>query len=77
MTCECGQAQKILVNLPDAITVQLGSLNNVWLVNIAVQIYFKNIFLFSVWVPNSEENEIKSKETVPESADEDRGFSLL
>jgi hypothetical protein len=44
----------MLVNLSDAMTVQFGSLNNVWSKNTAVQIYFKNI-LFSVWVPNSEE----------------------
>jgi hypothetical protein len=35
-------------------TVQFGSLNNVWSENTAVQIYFKND-LISVWVPNSEE----------------------
>jgi hypothetical protein len=44
----------MLVNLSDAMTVQFGSLNNVWLENTAVQFYLKT-FLFTVWVPNSEE----------------------
>jgi NAD(P)H-hydrate repair Nnr-like enzyme with NAD(P)H-hydrate dehydratase domain len=44
----------MLVNLPDAMTVQFKSLNNVWLENIAVHFYLK-INLFSIWVPISEE----------------------
>jgi hypothetical protein len=50
----------MLVNLPDAMTVQFGSLNNVWSENAAVQIYFKNI-LFSIWVPISEERKANSR----------------
>jgi hypothetical protein len=50
----------MLVNLPDDMTVQFRSLNNVWSENTAVQIYFKNI-LFSVWVPNSEERKVNPR----------------
>jgi hypothetical protein len=41
-------------------TVQFGSLNNIWSENTAVQIYFKND-LISVWVPNSEERRLNPR----------------
>jgi hypothetical protein len=50
--------------------------NQFWSENTAVQIYFKNSFIFGLssyfW-----RKKRKSQETVPESAGEDRGVALL
>jgi hypothetical protein len=58
------------------ITGQIGSLINFGQKNTAFQIYFKNSFIFGLgsyfW-----RKEIKSQETEPESAGEDREVALL
>jgi hypothetical protein len=50
--------------------------DQIWSENTAVQIYFKNSFIFGLgsyfW-----RKEIKSQEAVPESAGEDCGVALL
>jgi hypothetical protein len=67
----------MLVNLPDAYDRSDLDSTNFWSKNTAIQIYFKkNGFIFGLgsyfW-----RKKIKSQETVPGSAGEDRGVALL